>query len=64
LSDEDRIAPGDRGYAAVALERGFVAPVVTGGFAAFDARGSLERLEACRRLLALLDELARSRSAP
>ena len=64
LGDEDRIAPGDRGYAAVALERGFLSPVVLDGVAAFDAKGQLDRLEACRRLLTLLDVRAGSRFAP
>ena len=64
LADEDRIAPGDRGYAAVALERGFLSPVVIEGVAAFDAKGQLERIEACRRLLALLDVRSGSRFAP
>jgi hypothetical protein len=55
LEDQSKIPDALRGYAAVALERGFIGAVLTSTGALFDPKGSLSRLEAACRLHLLLD---------
>jgi len=54
LADESEIPAELRGYVAVALERGFIAPLPAPATPSFDPNGSLPRLEAARFLLNLL----------
>jgi hypothetical protein len=63
LTDENRVPDRLKGYVAVALERGLLAPLPDGAGDRFDPTGKLTRLEASARLLTLLDLLAAEPSA-
>ncbi|HKY32404.1 MAG TPA: S8 family serine peptidase [Candidatus Polarisedimenticolia bacterium] len=55
LADESSIPEALKGYAAVALGRGFIEPVALAGGEGFDPDGPVSRLSAARFLVKLLD---------